>query len=97
MNSLPADVLMLINKFAWGSPTARLIKEAPKWKLDLRMISWNGEHFSNYETDEQYWKDFSLEHDATWIEYMIEDETNTDEEYHRLDEWHTRYLNTFFA
>ena len=96
MDRLPADVLMLINKFAWGSPTAKLIKQAPKWKLDLRMITYYGEHFSNYETDEQYWQDFELEH-TKWTTDYLEDDSISDEEYRRRDEWHTRYLNTYFA
>lgn len=86
MDRLPEDVRMLINKFAYGSPTARLIKKAPKWKLKLGI----------YDTEAEYWKDYSL-NEIKWTCYLVEDENMTDEEYRRIDDWHTRYLNTWYV
>jgi len=85
MDRLPADVLMLINKFAHGSPTARLIKKAPKWKLKLGF----------YNTEEEYWKDYSLV-EVKWTQFLVEDDTISDEEYNRLGDWHQRYLDRWY-
>jgi hypothetical protein len=88
MELLPADVRMLINKFAWGSPTAKLIKNSPKWTLDLRMISADGEHFGNYEKEEDYWSDFTLNNEMSFM--------NEFEETDGFIEWEQRYLDKFF-
>ena len=93
MDTLPADVLMLINKFVWGSPTAKLIKQAPKWKLDLRIISEDGEHYSDYETEEDYWSDFTLDNEMHLLNMLhFQNEFETDE----FLAWQDRYLNTYF-
>jgi hypothetical protein len=91
MNRLPADVLMLINKFAYGSPTARLIKESPKWKVNLQV----SDHFA-YSNEEEYWNDSYRELETKWLHYFEDDDSLSDEEYNRQMDWFDRYLDKFF-
>jgi hypothetical protein len=80
---------MLINKFAYGSPTAKLIKKSPKWKLDLQV----SDHFA-YSNEEAYWNRYTSNYELKWLTNMIKEETA--EKHSQTIKWYGRYLRKHF-